>query len=313
MKGSILKLLKAQPEALSGEVISKELGISRVSIWKHIRKLQECGYQIDASPKGYRFCGDPDIPYPWEFDEGPATVHYFKVADSTMEIAREKARSGCPDFTVVVAGRQRSGRGRLDRPWSSEEGGLYFTMVLRPPVPPALSPRISFGASLVLVKVLRGMFGIQAEVKWPNDILVGDGKLSGMLSEMEADSDRLSYLNIGIGLNVNNAPSVEGQQTVSLAGLTGKRPIKKKILAHFLSKFSIFMEELPLDRVISEWKRYTSTLNRPVRVVTYNDTTVGIAEDVADDGTLVVRLDDGSTRKVVYGDCFYQNKQEFDV
>ncbi len=307
MKGQILNILRAQQDTLSGEAISRKLGISRVSIWKHIRKLQECGYGIEATPKGYRFVDDPDVPYPWEFEGEVASVHYFEKAGSTMEIAREKARNGCPDFTVIVAGRQSRGRGRLDRTWLSAAGGLYFTLVLRPLIPPALSPLVNFGASLTLARILREMFGIQADVKWPNDILVGNRKLSGMLSEMEAEADRVAYVNIGIGLNVNNDAATEEQRAVSLAQLMGKTVKKKEILERFLKEFRTFMQELPLDRVISEWKQFTSTLNRSVRVVTYKDTTQGFAEDVDDDGALIVRLDDGSTRKVVYGDCFYRD------
>jgi len=108
---------------------------------------------------------------------------------------------------VVVAGRQTRGRGRLRRQWLSDDGGLYFTMVLRPEIPLLLSSRVNFLASLTLARVLRELFHINAAVKWPNDILVDGRKISGMLSELEAETDRLLFINIGMDINVNNDPS----------------------------------------------------------------------------------------------------------
>jgi len=305
MKGRIIEILRSKKAVVSGETLSAALGISRVSIWKHIRKLQELGYGIDASSTGYKMKSEPDIPYPWEFPAGEIDVEYFDQVPSTMEIARDRARDGCRDFTVIVAGRQSRGRGRLDRTWVSTDGGLYFTVVVRPPMPPFLSARLNFAASLTLVRVLREMFDVSATVKWPNDILVAGRKLSGMLSEMEAEADRLSYINIGIGLNVNNDPTPEEPAATSLAILLGRQVSKKAILSRFLTDFKALMRQHPLDGIISEWKQYTSTLNRLVQVVTFHEKVEGTATDVDGDGALILRMPDGSTRRIVYGDCFY--------
>ena len=306
MKRQILNILRTQKGVVSGEMLSGQLGISRVSIWKHVRKLQESGYEITAGAGGYRLVSDPEIPYPWEFDLNQAQVHYFEQLPSTMGAAREKARKGCPEFTVVVAGRQTRGRGRLDRTWVSADGGLFFTLVVRPPMPPALSARVNFAASLTLARTLREMFTVPATVKWPNDILVDGRKISGMLSEMEAEADRVTYINIGIGLNANNDPTPEEPAATSLINLLGQPVSRKAILAKFIEAFRRQMHQIPLDHVISQWKRYTSTLDRPVRIATYRDVTEGRAVDVDDDGALIVRLDDGTRQRVVYGDCFYR-------
>ena len=313
MKGRILGILRSEKGIVSGEALSGRLGISRVSVWKHIRKLQDCGYRIKAAPTGYRLIGDPDIPYPWEFPGREAQIHYFEQVSSTMDIARDRARKGCAAFTVIVAGRQTKGRGRLDRTWISTNGGLYFTVVVRPPMPPALSARVNFAASLTLVQLLRDMFEIHATVKWPNDILVDGRKLSGMLSEMEAEADRVAFINIGIGLNVNNDPTADEPAAVSLATLMGRQVSKKAILSRYISDFEELMRQTPLDTVISRWKGYTSTLNRTVRVVTFNETTQGTAVDVDDDGALLIQLADGSIRRVVYGDCFHDLSSKFNV
>ncbi len=186
MKGKILQTLKAKDnQIVSGERLSSELGISRVSVWKHIHGLQELGYHIISNPKGYRLVSSPDIPYPWEFPDMEPEIHYYSSVASTMNTARDMARKGCPHFSVVIAGTQTRGRGRLNRRWHSTKGGLYFTIILRPEIPPILSYKLSFAASLILVRTLRDLFNIEAMAKWPNDILVDDCKLAGILSEME--------------------------------------------------------------------------------------------------------------------------------
>ena len=179
MKAHILKLLRAQNPIVSGEVLSSAMGISRVSVWKHIHKLQELGYDIMSSPSGYRLIDSPDIPFPWEFADRGFKIVYYPELPSTMDAARDLARKKCPDFTVVVAGRQTRGRGRLKRQWLSDDGGLYFTMVLRPDIPVLLSSRVNFLASLTLARVLRELVQIDAAVIWPNDILVAGPKFRG--------------------------------------------------------------------------------------------------------------------------------------
>ena len=227
-KGQLLKELRSQNATVSGETLSATLGISRVSVWKHIHKLQELGYDILSTPTGYRLIDSPDIPFPWEFADRGFNILYYPEVSSTMDTAKDLARKNCPDFTVVIAGRQTKGRGRLQRQWRSDDGGLYFTMVLRPDLPVLLSSRVNFLASLTLARVLRELFQIDAAVKWPNDILVDGYKISGMLSELEAETDRILFINIGMGINVNNDPSVVEPGASSLKKIAG-REISKKI------------------------------------------------------------------------------------
>ena len=182
MKGRLLKELRSQKGFISGEQLSATLGISGVSVGKHIHSLQEHGYQIVSMPKGYRLIDSPDIPCPWEFNNPDFNILYYPEVSSTMDTAKDLARKNCPHFTVVVAGRQTRGRGRLERQWRSDDGGLYFTMVLRPDIAVLLSSRVNFLASLTLAHVLRELFQIDAAVKWPNDILVNGYKISGLYS-----------------------------------------------------------------------------------------------------------------------------------
>ena len=305
-KGQLLKALGSQREIISGEKLSLALGISRVSVWKHIHKLQELGYHIMSTPNGYRLIDSPDIPFPWEFTDHDFNMLYYPEVSSTMDTAKDLARKNCPDFTVVVAGRQTRGRGRLRRQWLSDDGGLYFTMVLRPEIPLLLSSRVNFLASLTLARLLRELFHIDAAVKWPNDILVDGRKISGMLSELEAETDRLLFINIGMGINVNNDPSDVEPGASSLKKITGREISKKMLLARFLVEFEKSLKKVEFENVISEWKKYTVTLNRRVKIVTHREVSEGLAVDVEQDGALVLELADGSRKKIIYGDCFHQ-------
>ena len=307
MKAQILKILKNNEGIVSGQALSAELGISRVSIWKHIQKLQALGYDILATAKGYKLENSPDVPYPWEFPDWKFKIVYYPELASTMDKAKELARKGCSHFTTVIAGRQSSGRGRLKREWLSETGGLYFTMVLRPDLPPVLSFKVSFLASLTLARLLQEIFGIEARVKWPNDILVDERKISGMLAELEAESDRVVYINIGVGINVNNDPSLIEPAATSLKNILGREVSKKDILFRYLNAFEQRLQTSAFDRVIEEWKQYTVTLNRDVRVVTTHEVFEGKAIDVDDSGALVLKCTNGSLKKVLYGDCFHQS------
>ena len=306
MKAQILELLRKRNSIVSGEILSKQLGISRVAVWKHIQKLLESGYQIESGPKGYRLIASPDTPFAWEFPTRESRFHYFPEVSSTMDIARNLARKGCPDFTLVVAEKQINGRGRMDRRWESPTGGLYFTMILRPEISLRLSPLLNFAASLVLSQTIREQCHVDAKVKWPNDILVNDRKISGMLSEMEAEADLISFINIGIGININNTPSQDIPSASSIKSITGQTHNRREFLSDYLNRLEKRLSDQDLSTVIAEWKTCTATLGRQVKVVTRTGVTRGTAIDVDEGGALVVRIADGSLKKVFYGDCFHE-------
>lgn len=300
----ILRILRGQHQALSGEVLSRQIGVSRVSIWKNIKKLKESGHEIITSPKGYRLKNADDVLYAWNFPTREHTIHYFPEAASTMDIAREMARGGCPAFSTIVADRQTRGRGRLSRSWISDIGGLYFTVVTRPAMVPLYSFRVNFAASVVLARLLRRLFAVDARVKWPNDILIGNRKICGMLSEMEAEGDRLDFVNLGIGLNVNNDPSDEEPRATSLARELGHAVSRREILAEFIDAFEKRLAA-NLDTIIDDWRPMTATIGQRVTIVTLQDRFEGRALDVDNDGALILEQDDGNRQRVVYGDCFH--------
>jgi len=307
MKEKILDLLSSnRSQVFSGEKLSQDLNVSRVTIWKHIKKLQELGYKIISTTKGYQLMEAPDALFAWEFQERSSKIHYFSEVESTMITAKKLARNNCPDFTIVIAEKQTQGRGRLSRKWHADPGGLYFTMVLRPDIPPALMSRISFSASLNLAKILRNLLNIDAMVKWPNDILVDEKKLSGMLCEMEVEDDMVKFLNIGIGINVNNDPTDFEPNATSIKKILGKEVKRKDFLKAYLDAFENDLRRGDISQVIPEWKKYTITLGRRVKIVTSRDVSFGKAIDVDDTGALILEQEDKSIKKIFYGDCFHQ-------
>ena len=305
-KAAILEMLKARDTVLSGEAMSRRLGISRVAVWKQVKKLQASGYPITATPTGYLLQQAPDTLYPWDLPAWEPLVHHAQETSTTMDLARELARAGCPDFTIVVAERQTAGRGRLKRQWFSPEGGLFFTIVLRPTLPPQLVYRYNFAAALDMAHAVRDVTGVEVRTKWPNDLLVDEDKVCGMLSEMETEADMVSFLNMGLGLNVNNDPPPEVERATSIRRALGKKVPRAALLDAFLSRFHRRLHEEGLDDAIAQWKEISVTIGRRVRVVTRNDTTEGTALDVDDAGALVVRTGEGRTKHIIYGDCFHE-------
>mgnify|MGYP001814611498 CR=1 FL=1 len=305
MKKEILQFLRKTPQPVSGEKLSSAMGVSRVTIWKHIKALLACGYDISATPKGYQLVSGPDTPFPWEFPGREKNIHFFESVESTMDVARDLARKGAHHLTVVVADAQNKGRGRMRRVWLSEKGGLYFTLIIRLPMPPQYIGRVNFYTSWALAETLREDYGVRADVKWPNDILVDDRKLSGMLSEMEAEGDMTTFLNIGIGINVNNDPSPQEQRATSLRQLLLRTVDRKELLANFLDRFEQNLEQARSESVIDKWKIHNATLGRAVTVQTHNGTIQGIALDVDSNGELLVKQKDGRLKKIIYGDCFH--------
>ncbi len=192
---------------MSGEEIATELSVSRAAVAKHVAALRDSGYEIAAvAGTGYRLVSAPDLPLPSEVAPLVTDPFWVKVEGgpttaSTNDDARALARNGAPEGTAVVAARQTAGRGRLGRRWESPDGGAYVSMVLRPPLAPVsvapLALVIGVGVAAALER-----FGLDARLKWPNDVLLGEGKVAGILLEMSAEADRVDWVVAGVGLNV---------------------------------------------------------------------------------------------------------------
>jgi len=305
MKSTILSYLRNSREEVSGEILSKELGTSRVSVWKHISSLREAGYVIEASSRGYRLVSSPDLLLGCEFPEWEKKFQHFNTIDSTMNTARVLANRGEEAGTVVVAESQSMGRGRLSREWFSPEGGIYFTLILRPEIAPAYAPRLSLMASVAVARTLRNLLGVDAKLKWPNDVLIEGRKVCGILAEMGAEVDAVKFINIGVGINANLSIARYGVKAASLKEIKGAQVSRKDILNSLLGELLRQQSLLTTGELLEEWKNLSATLNREVRIETIGGEISGKAVDIDSNGALIIKGKDGSLKTAIAGDCFH--------
>jgi BirA family transcriptional regulator, biotin operon repressor / biotin---[acetyl-CoA-carboxylase] ligase len=303
MKGQILQSLRDSGGYLSGETLSNQLGVSRVAVWKHIRSLKNEGYVIEASARGYKLVSSPDLLLPYEFPGLEQRIHYFREIDSTMDVARELAKQGVGDGTIVIAEAQSRGRGRLSREWLSPEGGIYFTIVLRPSISPAYAPRINLMASVAVAATIGKLFGLKAEVKWPNDVLIGGRKVCGILAEMEAEMDAVNFVNVGIGINANTYVPRFETTAISLKGVLGRDISRKDFLRALLVEIERQLPLLMEASLLEEWRKLSVTLNSDVRILSPGEVIAGRAIDVDTTGALIIKERNGALKKALAGDC----------
>ncbi len=309
MKGQIIKALRECSDYLSGEALSERLGISRVSIWKHIHSLKMDGYVIEASPRGYRLVSSPDLMLPYEFPGLEQRIHYFPEIESTMDAARELAKKGAGEGTIVIAEAQTRGRGRLSRQWLSPEGGIYFTLILRPRISPAYAPRINLMASIAVAAAIRKLFELKAELKWPNDVLIEGRKVCGILAEMDAEIDVVNFVNLGIGINANTSITQFEETATSLKDALGMEISRKEFLRVLLIEIEQRQPLLMKADLLREWKKLSVTLNKNVRIVSSGEVIVGRAIDIDTTGALIIKERDGSLKKAMAGDCIHLREE----
>jgi BirA family biotin operon repressor/biotin-[acetyl-CoA-carboxylase] ligase len=231
-------------------------------------------------------------------------LEYRAALGSTQDLARELAQAGAPDGTVVLAGRQTAGRGRLGRSWISPRGGLYFTVVVRPPAEQLKSLVII--AALAVARAIEGLPGLQTSLKWPNDVLVAGRKICGILSESELVGDSVSYALVGIGVNVNadmaaypeSAPLATSVMT-ELGREVSREPLAAAILNEFETLYLAAKAGQPIQQ---EWRARLGMLGKEVRVTFGEQVEEGLAEDVDRDGSLILRRYDGSRVTIAAGD-----------
>jgi BirA family biotin operon repressor/biotin-[acetyl-CoA-carboxylase] ligase len=297
---------------VTGPELADRLDVSRAAVWKHVEALREAEFEIEGTDDGYTLQSVPEyggeaIEYGLE---APFDVEYHDSLGSTNERARELAAEGRED-TVVVAAEQTGGRGRLDRAWSSPRGGVWLSICCRPDVPPAEVPIYTLAAAVAVTRAVREA-GVDAEIKWPNDVLVDVDaearKLCGILTEMEGEADRVSWVVVGVGVNLNvndsDLPSEANATSVRAcreqAGHEDADVPRRLFVQRVLEEFHDLRSDP--ESVLPAWREYASTLGRRVRVETPGGEVVGEAVDIEFPGTLVVETDDG-TRRVTAGDC----------
>jgi BirA family biotin operon repressor/biotin-[acetyl-CoA-carboxylase] ligase len=304
-KRQILKALRDYGDYLSGETLSKQCGISRVSIWKHIHGLKEYGYAIDSSARGYKFISSPDLMIPYEFPGLEERIYYFSEIGSTMNVARELAKKGAKEGTIVIAEFQAHGRGRLNREWLSPKGGIYFTIILRPRISPAYASRINLMISIAVATTIKKLFRLNAELKWPNDVLIKGRKVCGILAEMNAEMDIVNFVNVGIGINANTPIPQFEKTSTSLKDLLGREISRKGFLSVLIGEIEQWQPRLMKRELLEEWKKLSATLNKSVSIVAPGEVIAGRAIDIDTTGALIIKQSNGSLNKAMAGDCIH--------
>ncbi len=287
----------------TGPALAEDLDVSRAAVWKHVEALREAGFAIESGPEGYVLEGVPAYGGPAvEYGlEAPFDVEYHDAIDSTNRRARELAADGAADV-VVLADEQTGGRGRLDREWASPSGGVWASLVLRPDLPTSRVPVLTLAAAVAVTTAAREA-GVDARIKWPNDVLVrgtsDDAKLAGVLTEMEGEADRVSWVVVGVGANVNVDARALPPGATSVAEQVGVVD-RRRFVQRLLAAFDGYRDDP--EATLSAWRDHAATLGQRVRVETPAATVEGEAVDVELPGTLVVETAAGR-RRVAAGDC----------
>lgn len=300
----------------SGEALSGKLGLSRTAVWKRVEALRTQGYVIEAvSARGYRLVEVPDRLTSLELApllstrELGRTVHHHASVGSTNEVAFRLAQDGAEHGEVVVAEQQTSGKGRRGRVWVSPPGlNLYFSAILRPELPPQRAPELTLVAAVALAEALRD-WGTQAAIKWPNDVHLDGRKVAGILTELSAEPERVHFVIVGVGVNLNSQaghfPEELRDTATSLALATGQRVHRARFAAALWGQLEGWLDRYldeGFDAVRTRWKALSSTLGQDVLVRTDRQELRGLAEDIDPSGALLVRTEGGSLERVLAGD-----------
>jgi BirA family biotin operon repressor/biotin-[acetyl-CoA-carboxylase] ligase len=324
MDDEILKLLRERPSAFfSGEKLSRRLKVSRTAVWKRMNHLRSLGYEIEASTRsGYRLIQSPDLLTPSEVKPSLKTrwmgkvIHYFTRLDSTNIKAYELAMRGAEEGEVVIAESQEKGKGRLGRDWFSPPYvNLYLSVILRPKIPPYQAPLITLMAAVATAKTVEKCSGLRPLIKWPNDILLKGRKVAGLLNEIQLETDRIHFVILGIGVNLNvdekMFPKKIRSVATSMKKEMGQAILRKDFLSSLLQQleewYTIYLKEGG-EVILNAWREQAQIKGKPVKVTSFGETISGIAVDVDSDGALILKTIDGRQKRIVAGDVEYSRR-----
>ncbi|MFB6156077.1 MAG: biotin--[acetyl-CoA-carboxylase] ligase [Haloferacaceae archaeon] len=284
---ALLRALADGP--VTGPQLASDLGVSRAAVWKQVEGLREEGFEVVGGDDGYAVASVPEYGgAAVEFGlDAPFAVEFHDSLPSTNDRARELAAEGREDV-VVVADEQTGGRGRLSREWNSPSGGVWASVLTRPRLPPAHAPLYTLAAAVAVTRAARGV-GVDASIKWPNDVMVDDAKLAGVLTEMEGEADRISWLIVGVGVNANVDPDSLPAGATSLRAEVGD-VTRSEFLQRALTAFDTLTADP--DAILDAWREHAATLGRRVRVETPTGVVEGRAVGVRFPGALVVETED---------------------
>ncbi|UTB33215.1 MAG: biotin--[acetyl-CoA-carboxylase] ligase [Methanobacterium sp. ERen5] len=318
-KRKILKTLyEKKDEYVPLEHFVNETGKSPEVIENEFLNLEEEGYIINHSKLGYRLIKTPNLLLPYEIKRGLKTnvighdIHYFNEVDSTNEVAKYLAEEGAEEGTVVVAETQNKGKGRRGKTWISPPGGIWMSVILRPEIPPHRASQLTLVTGVVVAKTIKEELNIDVGIKWPNDILIGDKKVCGILTEVNATLDKVKYLVVGIGIDMNvdvpmlpsdlqkGATSLKNELDTEINGAL----LVQRFLLKFENIYSDFKEG-KFPEILNEWRAMSSTIGTSVEVRTKGKRVQGYAVGINKEGILIIEMEDGSLRKMISGECLH--------
>ena len=322
----VLKFLQTHnTEYLSGQDLSDVLRISRVAVWKHIKKIQELGYTVESKQKlGYKLISNSELLLPWEITTNLKTkiigrqAYYFDTIDSTQNQALKMAEDVANDGTIIVAAKQTGGHGRSGRKWVSPKGGIWISIILHPTFDISITTLFPIASALALSIAIEKTFSIQPELKWPNDLTIKGKKVAGMLVDVSLESNKIENLVLGVGINFDvNAKQIEKslKGTSNFYGVASLSDQKQNIKPiQLVQTFLIELEKIykslnakQTKKIISEWTVRSSTIGKNVELNTSDSKIKGKAIKIDDDGALVVS-ENNKNHRIIAGDIIHLSK-----
>ena len=325
MARKILGLFREEGVSIiSGEELSASLNISRTAVWKHIKALKILGYRFEALPsQGYRLMASPDLLVPAEIQTGLAPLRVgkkvicFPETESTNQVAFKLAEEGADDGTVVIADTQTRGKGRLGRQWASPPGAnLYCSIILRPDIPPVSAYQLTFLSAVAVARAVEQTAPLAPRIKWPNDILINGRKVAGLLNEMSAETEKVNFVILGIGVNINmrhdQFPQELRHPASSLMLEAGSEFARVGFIRALLREldllYDLYLAEGD-EPIRKEWLSRCNTLGRRVNVESGGSVFSGVVSGLGDYGALLVVLPDGREEQILSGDVTLADEQ----
>lgn len=307
MKDKILELLQSSDDFISGQEISEKFGVSRTSIWKAIRQLENKGYQIEAvRNRGYRLCYEPDflteesirqyLHTQWAGNQ----ICIYDSIDSTNSEAKRQAEEGAKQGLLIIGEEQTAGRGRRGREWDSQKGeGIFMTLLLRPDIEPGNASMLTLVMGLAVRDALEDVCGLDAKIKWPNDIICDGKKVCGILTEMSAQVDYINHIVIGVGINIHHEafPQELQHMATSVYQQTGKHICRGELIAkcmeHFERYYHDYLKYQNLHLLVDMYNSHLINRGRQVQVLDIRKNFTGVAQGINESGELLVETESG--------------------
>ena len=317
----ILSFLKShKSEFLSGQDMSDVLKISRVTVWKDIKKIRSLGYKIESRQNlGYRLVDTTKLLLPWEVTQNLDTeflgkkVYYFNTIDTTQNFAMEIATKNNMNGTIIIAKKQTGGRGRMKRKWKSPVGGIWMSIIIHPKFNVSFTTLVPIAISLALCLAIEKTLKIKPELKWPNDVTLKGKKVAGVLVDASIISNEIEYMIIGVGINFKIKPTELAnaiKKTPNFYGVTtlvkndvNSLPFLHKFL-HELENIFQMIDSNNIKKIVNQWTKRSSTLGRNVSIVTENGRINGKAVKIDNDGALIISKGK-NVERILTGDIMY--------